>query len=751
MGIISATLARLGYEKKNNPAFMQFADYAQLPQPIQMQANPKAFMKEGYRRNDTVHKCVSYIARNAAGVRLALYTDATKKREIESHPLLDLLNTPNKDMSGNDFVESVSAYTLLTGNSYQYALRVAKNGPPEELWSLSPALIDIVPYPLGILRYDYRIKSSPVAFEPELIGHTKFWNPSAGSPSEDLYGLSPIEVIGIMVDINLAYRKWNLALTQNYAQPPGAWTTPALLGKKEREALEHQVNQKYQGFKNAGKAPVLDGGLKFESYAVPPAQMAFLEGQGYNSVSIANIYNLAPQVVGDTSSSTYDNFEQAVYGSYTEAIFPLLDKVTGTWRRWLMPMYPDLKKAYLGYDKTSVETIQKIMQAQESAKAERWTKIWLAGGCTLSRYQEETGQEPDPQGNVYRIKDTLVPAEKLTEYAEANMTKPTPQPFDNSGGNNLNDGKPQPGKKGQTGKRTKQTYEHKALDLSTAEQKAAYLESMETGRERWQAEAQKRLEAFFDNERIALSAVIDQSAIPSIAENRIETALEQQQPHLQDLIKTLYQDVGADIGGEVAKAFEDAKSYYPLARKKLSISDKAVQYLLDLAGEKVKYITSTILDMLRDALAEGVNLGESIPKLAKRIDAFYLDEIIPNRSEVIARTEVIGASNWASMEAADQSGLTLNKEWLAAHDSRTRPDHAEADGQKVAMDEPFNVGGYEMDYPGALGAPASEVCNCRCTVIFERVKAGSKPTEEPIDLEKMRPRDAFRAFTRRYA
>ena len=123
-------LAKQLYEQKSNPSFAQFESmgYASLPQPVQMQANPKAFVKEGYRRNDTVHKCVSYIARNAAGVRLALYTDATKKREITSHPLLDLLNKPNKDMSGNDYVESVCAYTLLIGNSYQYALRAFKSG-----------------------------------------------------------------------------------------------------------------------------------------------------------------------------------------------------------------------------------------------------------------------------------------------------------------------------------------------------------------------------------------------------------------------------------------------------------------------------------------------------------------------------------------------------------------------------------------------------------------------------------------------
>jgi HK97 family phage portal protein len=430
MSIFSRALSWLGMEQKANPSFGHYMEYGQLPQPVQMQANPKAFMKEGYRRSDTVHKCVSYAARNAAGIRLALYTDRTRKREIKSHPLLDLLTAPNKDMSGNDYIESVNAYTLLIGNSYEYALRLAPQGPPDELWVLTPAIIDIVPGRKGIVRYDYRIQEPPVAFAPELIGHTKFWNPSTGVPGDDLYGLSPIEVAGIFVDMNLAYRKWNLALTQNMAQPPGAWTTPALMGEKEREKLEAKVNQKYSGYKNAGKAPVLDGGLEFKSYAVPPAQMNFLEGQGYNSNQIANIYNLAPQVIGDSSASTYDNFEQAVYGSYTECIFPLMDKRCGTWNRWLVPMYPDLKAsgAVLGYDKQSVETIQKMMQAQESAKSERWTKVWLAGGCTLNEYRDKITLPAAKQGgDSYRIKDILIAEADLEKYAEQCLTAPAAQ------------------------------------------------------------------------------------------------------------------------------------------------------------------------------------------------------------------------------------------------------------------------------------------------------------------------------------
>ena len=46
-----------------------------------------------------------------------------------------------------------------------------------------------------------------------------------------------------------------------------------------------------------------------------------------------------------------------------------------------------------------------------------------------------------------------------------------------------------------------------------------------------------------------------------------------------------------------------------------------------------------------------------------------------------------------------------------------RPGHAEADGQEVKIDEPFIVDGESLMYPGDVTGSASNVINCRCTVI----------------------------------
>ena len=153
----------------------------------------------------------------------------------------------------------------------------------------------------------------------------------------------------------------------------------------------------------------------------------------YNAGAIANAYDLAPQLIGNTASTTYDNMDQAKAASYTEGIFPVNDRIYALWNKWLLPMYPDLKKAYLYYDKESIEVLQAIIQAKNSAKIDQATKIFLAGGCDLFTYQEMVGDlvgvKPDNNGKgIYRVNTILVSSDKLKDYADQAMTLPAAPP-----------------------------------------------------------------------------------------------------------------------------------------------------------------------------------------------------------------------------------------------------------------------------------------------------------------------------------
>lgn len=62
------------------------------------------------------------------------------------------------------------------------------------------------------------------------------------------------------------------------------------------------------------------------------------------------------------------------------------------------------------------------------------------------------------------------------------------------------------------------------------------------------------------------------------------------------------------------------------------------------------------------------------------------------------------------------------------HDNRTRPTHRVADTQTRPLDEPYDVGGSAMMFPGDPTGPPDEVINCRCGQMF--IPAKGKPVAE---------------------
>src|SRR6266516_160398 len=744
------TRSFLAIAQKLNPQWLGFSSYSDVPQAVHMNRSYKTYAKDGYKNSDTLYKCISYLIRNGAAIPPVLYVDATKKKTIDKHPLLDKLNKPNNEQSGVAYREAVLGYKLLAGNSFQYAIRAGKNTPPDELWALRPDKVEILIQPRkGIVAYKYEDMDAQI--DAANIGHTKYWN--ADDDKEPGMGMSPVEAAALNVDMQIAAKKWNLGMLQNGARPPGIWKVPTLMGVNERRKLEEKLNEKFAGAKAAGKSPLFDGGLDWKSTVLAPAQMDYLDSLKYNGGSIANILNMAPQLVGDTGAQTYDNMKQAKIWSYTEGIFPELDDLYGMWQNWLVPMYPDLASsgAFLYYDKESVEVIQELIQAQKDAQSQRANDLWLNGICLQNEARELAGLPSSPEGDVWRIGAILVPKGKLQEYAEQSLSEPAappmPQPEPLPPPTTIEEVPPEePPRQLLAPKKSV-----KALNLTTSAQKKAHMDSMESLRGKWETKAEARLQSYFRAEKKAVVAAINSAAIPATAELRAEHALKAQGDSLKGVLISLYQDVVSDVGLKISKELKGVAQQYAT---KDAISDftatfgsDVLDYLESLAGQKISQINDTTLSSIRNELKQGVAAGESIPALAKRIDGLYLSKIIPNRSTNIARTEVTGASNYGSMQAAKQSGLMLNKVWLATEDSRTRADHVDADGQEVGIDEDFDIGDVKMAYPGDPQGGAAEICNCRCTTYYnqtEDVKEAYKEDDSgSFDDMSIADREAF--------
>jgi hypothetical protein len=121
--------------------------------------------------------------------------------------------------------------------------------------------------------------------------------------------------------------------------------------------------------------------------------------------------------------------------------------------------------------------------------------------------------------------------------------------------------------------------------------------------------------------------------------------------------------------------------------------------------------------MINSQMVQGILQGESVPKLAERLfNVTDMDRVSAIRN---ARTITTAAENKGrqdSFKKAQDDGVIMMREWVAAHDDHTRAWHLELHGVQVGVDEPFENEYGQIMYPADPSADPANVYNCRCAV-----------------------------------
>mgnify|MGYP004647205355 FL=1 len=129
---------------------------------------------------------------------------------------------------------------------------------------------------------------------------------------------------------------------------------------------------------------------------------------------------------------------------------------------------------------------------------------------------------------------------------------------------------------------------------------------------------------------------------------------------------------------------------------------------------KLGYDVNQLKKTINNQVSRGIATGLSYADIARNISRE--SGLVMNKTYRIARTEGHRISNAAAYDAqkkAKDAGANVVKQWDAALDKRTRPHHAQLDGQIREINDPFEIDGHKAMYPGQFGV-AAEDCNCRC-------------------------------------
>jgi len=133
-------------------------------------------------------------------------------------------------------------------------------------------------------------------------------------------------------------------------------------------------------------------------------------------------------------------------------------------------------------------------------------------------------------------------------------------------------------------------------------------------------------------------------------------------------------------------------------------------------GDTSKVILQNLLkDILPGIIEQGIGTSAAQTMLRDQIkSAWYKARYY--RTERIVRTEVGRAANWGSITGVRSVGINQNKHWVSSYSATSRPEHMT--DQMVDLDESFDIGGEQLDYPLDPAGSAANTINCKCAVVY---------------------------------
>ena len=241
---------------------------------------------------------------------------------------------------------------------------------------------------------------------------------------------------------------------------------------------------------------------------------------------------------------------------------------------------------------------------------------------------------------------------------------------------------------------------------------------------RIQERLETRLSARYERViRRELRAAADEAAQAFRETGDLSEAVMIHEARIQSAITSMYRDAYLMVGGRVGEALERFKGYQPAERKQFQMSDAfrfgLESFIRQWAARKVTGITQTTIAQFADIVERGIAEGLTLDDVAGLISSRGR-EMSAYRAHAIARTETHAAANAGALNAAQESGVVSLKEWIPVDDGRTRTldnsdfDHVNVDS--VPINQPFDVSGDLLMYPGDPNGSPGNVIMCRCAM-----------------------------------
>lgn len=689
-----------------------------------------------YRNNDVIATAVSEI-------EFVLYSIGMKAgqityTEIETNALLDLLDKFNESNTTSDGVYITQSHKKLTGDAFWY---LDKNGSVvRNIFILPPDKIELK---LGdptdstaelIEAYVYKDvidgKKITRTYRPDQVIHFKTPN-----PNNPFRGYGAVEAAADTIDVDNLTNATTKSFFERGAITNFVLSTEQTITDDQLTRLTTELRAAYTGVQNAYKTMILGGGLKPERISFSNKDMEFLAQLEWYRDKIMVIFGNTKASLGIIEDVNRASHESSIISWKTNTIKPAMRALTDTLNEFLVPMFG--KNMVLGFKDPVPENREaKLNEVEKGARI-----------LTVNERRALLGYDPIEGGDV-------VPEVRANELGDqmADAISGAPKPgqpekviipaalrnvnmkfilrrqkwFEALQKNQELKEAAIPLAKKLLADRKKRKSSNKSdtpdAPIPTHNESANFddetvwkywgkqIHIVDQFEERFEKEVVKFLE-FFEKEVLA----------------NLESEISQKTGKFKKTV------VKKDLYNEVELVTKAQIDLTPLLMEEIVIAGQAAYNLMgiddpympfaikDAVLANVKKFTLSMLDTDRaklvDIITNGLKEGESVPQIRKKITEQF-SNFKKSQANLITRTEVIKASNMASLDAFEQSGIVIAKQWLTAEDDRVDSVLcAPMNGKIIGLKDKFfrkgeEFNGHVFDYESIKQPPLHPGCRC---------------------------------------
>ena len=552
---------------------------------------------------------VSLIASSVAEVPWKLTrTKNGETEEVDTHPLLDMWAYVNPFQTKYQFVELLQMYLSLVGEAF-IILNFNKRNQPAEMWLAPPQYMHIRPSAeTYIEKYIYKRGNESMELEiPEVI------HIMSPNPLNPYRGLGAVQSLSVDLDCERFAARYNQRVFYNDATPSMLIEYPELPPAPERKDIIDSWNKQYRGWANARKTGFLWGGAKANMVTMSNKDMEYWKLRQLTPDIVLGAYHVPKSIMGMAEVGSRARAEADEYIYSKRVVKPNCQRICEALNEQLVPLFGD-DSLKMGYENPVPQNRQAMVTEAKD--------LVPAGVLTREEAREMLGYDREADGTF------LVPMSLLEVPAKAVLSGTVTKGVDIK----------------ELAWRKyvirNDEYEQKfKADFHKVwnEQMATVLGNLEAGSGDIDA-------ILFDED---------------IEAERFAKGLE---PVMTETFTAAAEATQREVDEKKGKGL-------PVAKIEGVLNQLALEWLKTRSLKMATMVNGTTRTQLRKVLAAEFEEGHSIPKAERAIRKYYRDGF-EKRARMVARTEIIGASNEGSLQTYEANHIERS-EFYCALDERT--------------------------------------------------------------------------------